>query len=300
VEGVPVVDALVRVRAVAYGVVSILIAIAIAGLAIAVHRGPSVDIRPVGAPAPASPALAMSGAAGVFEQKTKAGGPGFSFEILQRSALHTKAGGPQIEIPDPVDPHKSLGFADTYELSSLIERGRVTPAGFVMEMRTGPAVGQKPDWNAAYQFGAITHGSKTWRNDGIGWYATDNPPGIGLDPTTASLLPRLLRNAKNPANAGFSDVGGVLLPTVKGNAMVDDAPGVIAVDGASFTELVAPVEFSFDDQGRLAELHSVARNTNLDEFDLLVDTTITFSYPDKADPLPDPVPARKAATDVQS
>jgi hypothetical protein len=34
-------------------------------------------------------------------------------------------------------------------------------------------------------------------------------------------------------------------------------------------------------------------------YDLLIDTTVTFGYPDKADPLPDPLPARPASADAQ-
>jgi hypothetical protein len=34
-------------------------------------------------------------------------------------------------------------------------------------------------------------------------------------------------------------------------------------------------------------------------YDLLIDTTVTFGYPDTADPLPDPLPARPASADAQ-
>lgn len=248
----------------------------------------------------AEPAAMLATAADQLEAVTAKGGSGYTFEIVQRSTMHAQAGGPQIEIPDPADPHKSLGFADTYELGALIERGAVTPAGFSMEMRTGPAPGKPADWTAPYQFGAIVNAGKTYRDDGAGWYPTSSPPGIGLDPATAALLPSLLRNATGVADAGTTDVNGTILAAVSGSSKVADIPGIVAVDGAGFTELVAPLDFAFDDLGRLVQLHSLARNTNLKEYDLLVDTVITFAYPTAAPDLPDPSPARPASAGVQN
>ncbi|MBA2721227.1 MAG: hypothetical protein H0U52_18590 [Chloroflexi bacterium] len=278
-------------------VVPILVAFALLAILAYGRGGPPATLA-VGAPTPESPALALTAAAAQLEQKTAKGAPGYTFEIVQRSTIHARPGGPQIEIPDPIDRNKSLGFADTYEVGALIERGAVTPDGFTMEMRTGPAPGKPADWTAPYQFGVISTAGKTFRDDGAGWYLTDSPPGIGLDPATAALLPGLLRNATGVANDGFTKVGEVLLPKVTGSAKVADIPGVVAADGAPFTELVAPLDFAFDDQGRLAQVHVLARNTNLDVYDLLIDTTITFAYPDQAAPLPEPVPARPASADV--
>lgn len=296
-EGVLVVVARRQLERALSSVVPILVSIALLAI-LAYGRGGLPTTLAVGAPPPESPELALAAAAERFEQKTAMGAPGYTFEIVQRSTIHARPDGPRIEIPDPLDRHKSLGFADTYEVGALIERGAVTPDGFTMEMRTGPAPGKPADWTAPYQFGVISTGGETFRNDGAGWYATDNPPGIGLDPATAALLPRLLRNTSGAANDGFAQVRDVLLPRVSGSAAVADIPGVIAADGAPFTKLVGPAEFSLDDEGRLAQLHVVARNTNLDVYDLLIDTTITFAYPDQAAPLPEPVPARPASADV--
>jgi hypothetical protein len=289
---------MVRARRLASAVASILIALAIAATAVLARQG-LLGPRPltIGAAPPASPAAAMAAAAVLLEATTAKGGAGYTFEIVQRSTMHAKPGGPKIEIPDPVDPHKSLGFADAYEMGALIERGAATPDGFTMEMRTGPAPGAEPDWKAPYQFGVTTQAGKVFRNDGDGWYATDAPPGIGLDPTTVQRLPALLRNATGLANAGFSPVRGVSLPTITGNGKIADVPGIVAVDGAPFTALESPLEFTVDDQGRLVLLHVIARNTNLEQFDLMVDTLITFDYAASAAPLPEPSPARPA--DVQ-
>jgi hypothetical protein len=277
-------------------IIASLVALAVIGGLLVIVRGHGQALAASGA-AP-DPVARLAAAAAILDAKGAAGGPGYTFEILQRSTIHARPGEPQIEIPDPVDPHKSLGFADAYEVGALIERGAVTPAGFTMELRTGPAPGKDPDWKSAYQFGVISSGGKTFRNDGIGWYPTDSPPGVGLDPRTAALLPDLLRNATAVTDAGTKPVNGATLPAVTGSAKVADIPGVIAADGAGFTELVAPLDFAFDDQGRLAQIHVLARNTNLDVYDLLSDTTITFAYPTTAAPLPDPSPARPASADV--
>ena len=72
---------------------------------------------------------------------------------------------------------------------------------------------------------------------------------------------------------------------------VDDLPGIIAIDLAAATELLAPARLSFDDAGRLVSLTIVARNTNLEIHDLVVETLITFRYPDRPPELPRPEPA---------
>jgi hypothetical protein len=237
-----------------------------------------------------SPSELKDAGASAIEAATGAGGNGITFEIVQRSALHARPDGPLIEIPDPIDPSKSLGLAETYALGSLIERGAITPDGFWMEMRAGPAEGQDPDWKAAYQLGAIATGGKTWRNDGDGWYLTDRPPGIGLDPRTAALLPALLRNATEAADAGTEEVDGRMARNVTASARVEDIPGIVAVDGEAFTSLVGPLEFAFDDAGRLVQLRAIARNENEETFDLLVETVITFAYPASKPAIPEPAP----------
>ena len=238
-----------------------------------------------------TPSQLKAAAAALFETATGPGGGGVTFEIVQHSSLHARPGGPLIEIPDPIDRYKSLGFTDQYELGSLIERGIVTADGFWMEMRAGPAEGQAPDFEQApYQFGAIAKDGTTWRNDGEGWYATDRPPGIGLDPATAALLPTLLRNASGATDDGTESVDGTSARRIEATGRVADLPGIIAVDGEPFTALVGPIEFAFDDAGRLVRLRALARNENQKEFDLLVETVITFTYPLIAPAIPDPTP----------
>ena len=238
-----------------------------------------------------SPVALKGAAADALEAAHAKGAAGITFEIVQIATLHAKAGGPKIDVPDP-NSRGSLGLADEYQTGSTIERGVYTPDGFWMEMRAGPAKGDEPDWDhATYEFGALVTAGRTYRNDGEGWYETDSPPGIGLDPATAALLPSLLRNATNPVDAGAAAIGGLPVRNVTAGAKLADAPGIMAVDAKPFTKLSGPVTFAFDDRGRVAQLHAVTQNTNETTFDLLIDTVITFGYPLTADPMPDPTPA---------
>lgn len=278
-------------------VVGTLLILAILGGLLAFARGPhglstagaGVGLAP-GAAAGLTPAGLASAAADALVAAHDKGAGGITFQIVQIATLHAKSGGPKIDVPDP-NSRGSLGLADEYQIGSTIERGAYTPGGFWMEMRAGPQKGEKPDWNgAAYEFGAIVRAGTTYRNDGKGWYETDSPPGIGLDPATAALLPSLLRQATSPADVGTADLAGLPVRNVAAATKIADAPGIMAVDAASFTAITDPMTFAFDDRGRLVQLHAITKNTNEKTFDLLVDTVITFNYPLTADPIPDPTP----------
>ena len=177
-----------------------------------------------------------------------------------------------------------------------------------MEMRASPA---SPDAKVDLAggerlFRALVRDGLTYRDDGLGWYPTDQPPGIGLDPATAALLPGLLRNAAAPevtdlaaaeGELGRADASATRAITAAGT--VADIPGVVAVDGAPFTELTAPITFSFDAAGRLSGLLVTAHNTNAIEQDLVVVTEITLHYDDVPTGLPAPEPAWAGADDLQ-
>lgn len=254
---------------------------------------PAID----GGAAALTPGQLKAAAADAFERLTDPGGAGYTFEIVQRSTLVAKAGGPRIQVPDPADFHTVKEVVDRYEVGSLIERGAVTPDGFWMEMRSGPQGDDKPDWTAEYQFGALVRDGTTYRNDGEGWYETDRPPGIGLDPRTAALLPTLLRNVAQPKAATVELIPGQAR-ALTASAAVKDIPGIVAVDGEPFTRLDAPAELAFDDAGRLIGLRIVAQNTNETTFDLLIETVISFAYPEQAADLPEPSPAYTRTTPI--
>ena len=67
---------------------------------------------------------------------------------------------------------------------------------------------------------------------------------------------------------------------------VADIPGIVAVDGAPFTEITRPIAFTFDAAGRLSGLVVTARNTNVTAHDLFVVTEITLHYDDVPTSLP--------------
>jgi hypothetical protein len=234
----------------------------------------------------------LGAAALAIEEAVSPGGEGYTFEIVQRNTIYARPGGPQIEVPDPVDRYKSLGFTDEYYLNGLIERGAVSADGFWMEMRAGPATADAPpDFEKSdYLFGAIAKDGEVWRTEGVGWYETDSPPGIGLDPTTAQLLPRLLRNAASLEDAGLETIAGELLVRFSGRGEPVDFPGVIAADGESLTAPSMKVDFWLDAQGRLVRLLALARNTRMEDFDLISETLITFRY-EPAGAIPDPRPS---------
>jgi hypothetical protein len=253
----------------------------------------------------ATPAELTAAAADVLDAATARGGAGYTFEIVQSAAIVAREGSPGIEVGDPADPAKVL-LVERHDLATYLERGVVTDAGFASEIRQGAVDGTKGDgWEAApMELAALVVDGVTYRNDGSGWYETSQPPGIGLDPASARLLPDMLRNLERtteaPAVEGTTDELAELVParTLAGTAAVADLPGIIAVDLAEATELIEPVTLAFDADGRLIGLRAVARNIHFTAHDLLVTTVITFAYPDRAPALPEPEPTYVAPSVV--
>jgi hypothetical protein len=261
--------------------------------------------RPIGtqsvaaAALPAEPSALLAAAADQLAAATAKGGTGYTFEIVQRSVVTSRPGGPLVPVPDPVDPRGvPPTYAATYYLIGLVEIGVVTPDGFAMEMRAGPTSADAKVDLAGGQllFRALSTKQATYRDDGEGWYTTDRPPGIGLDPLTAARLPGLLRATTAVRETDLAAVPGELdkgatVRAVDGTGKLTDLPGVVAVDGEGFTELTEPIVFTFDAQGRLAGLIVTARNTNMDLFDLIVVTEYAFHYDAVPLTLPEPLPA---------
>ncbi len=250
---------------------------------------------PVALAAPALPGSAddqLTVAADRIAQRTAAGGAGFTFTVVSRSTLYAKEGGPLIEVPDPIDRYKTLGLASDYYLGASIASGTVTPDGYFLQMYAGPATADAPvDFEKSpATLAALVKQGATWRNDGDGWYRTDQPPGIGLDPATIALLPTFLRDAGSPEAKGARLVDGAAALAVEATGEIAKAPGLMAIDAASFTVLAAPLSFALDDQGRLVEIRAVMRNTRSEVFELLVETIITIRYPETAPILPAPAP----------
>ena len=288
---------LARVRAIGQIIPSILAALLLAAIAIV---GRPTTGRPTAAAGGSSPVDTIATAASLLEQSTASGGRGYRFEIAQRSTITARPGGPRIPVPDPADPTGGkVVEVDAAYLNGLVETGWVVPDGFSMEMRSGPKDADAPADLTGGQllFRALVRDGKTFRDDGEGWYATERPPGVGLDPRTAALLPQLLREMTSPAavetqlaegELGKSDDAAV--KAVEASAAIANIPGVIAVDAESFTELTQPIAMTFDADGRLSGALVLARNTRMDEWDLIVVTEIVFRYDNVPKSLPEPTP----------
>jgi len=78
---------------------------------------------------------------------------------------------------------------------------------------------------------------------------------------------------------------------MEATSKVANLPALIAPDLTGATELRGRSEFELDAAGRLVSLTVVARNTRMEQYDLVLRTVITFRYPDTPSVLPDPVPA---------
>lgn len=277
-----------RLRNVVVGTVQVAILGALLGGAFAVRAaaGGGLPAAPSAAPAvPVSPATAAT----ILTSSLRSAG-GISFTVVQHTTVRARPGGPLLDLADPADPRKVIGQTDTLEQASYIERGGVSADGFWMEMRDGPVGTAAPDFaNARYRFGTIVKAGKTYRSEGQGWYPTDQPPGIGIDPATAALLPRLAGNIKSAADLPATAVDGKAIRQQAASAAIADIPGLMAVDLAGVSELSGPIEYGFDDASRLVRVHAVVRNTTVKDWDFLVDVVITFGYGD-AGPIPDPTP----------
>jgi hypothetical protein len=229
-------------------------------------------------------------AADELEVATGPLGSGYAFDIVQTSTMKAKPGGPLIPIPNPENGREIIGEADEYPYYTLLERGVQRPEGFWSELRSWPVSAGEPDFDKAeLRRSALVRDKVGWRNDREGWYQSDVLPGVGLDPATASLLPTLLRDSEGAIKRDDLAIDGATLLRVDATADKGDIPGLVAADGEPYTKLTAPVEFGFDALGRLVRIHAVALNTNLEEFDLVVDTVISIRYDGVGD-LPQPAP----------
>jgi hypothetical protein len=308
-------------------VVPVLLAGAVvpANVALIVPDGP-FRLTTVGA-RDATPAELTAAAADTLETAMTSGS-GITFEIVQTAMVVARPGGQLVEIPDPVDPAASLGTAERYALGTLIERGVATPAGFWSELIHGPAPGDEAAYDlatAVVSRQALVVDGRQFRNDGLGWHETDQLPGIGLDPATVAKLPELLVTATETKDAppepseppatgppaddelarattpldaaqvatridGLTGAASDPIRTLEGATVPAAIPGIIAVDLETATELLGPARLAFDDAGRLIGLTVTARNTHFDLHDLVIETHITFRYPDARPELPKPEP----------
>ena len=247
-----------------------------------------VAVRSGAAAAPASPEALRDGGAAGLDAALAPGGSGISFEVVQTSTIHAKPDGPRIELHDPADPTKITGVVDEYQVGTVLSHGGAKAGAFWMDISI--ARDQQADAETAELFTRIVERDGTlWRDDGRGWYPTDESPGVGMDPATARALAGALRSLTDIKAVEPASVDGRTLAGLSGISTPEAYPGVIAADGAAFTEKTFGVELRFDDAGRLVQLEASARNLNQETYDLIVTTVVTISYGSPGDP-PDPTP----------
>jgi hypothetical protein len=268
----------------------------LASIAIAIAAGLGVGAMAFGArPYPAS----LLSAADTLAASTAVGGQGYRFDVLQRQVEYARPGGSLIPMPDPASPNGVARGVDHVYVNSVLARGNVAPNAFWMEMRFGPDETTEANYELApTMFQVIDRGGALWRNDGAGWYGTAVSPGVGMDPATAALLPQLLRSVANVSEQGQEVVDGQPLRRYVGTVEVANFPGVVAADGAVFTENPIAVRIWLDSNNRLVRLEGSARNLNESTFDLKIVTTIRITYA-AAGPPPIPVPTLAPAATVQ-
>jgi len=234
-------------------------------------------------------------AADTLAATTAAGGQGYRFDVIQRQVQYPRPGGELIPVVDPANPNAILRRVDHVYVNSVLARGSVALGAFWMEMRFGPDEMTAPDFDVApSMFQVISNAGRLWRNDGAGWFAARVSPGVGMDPATAALLPQLLRSITGATDQGREVVDGRQLRRYAGFVEVASFPGVVAADGAAFTESPIAVRVWVDGAGRVVQIEGRARNLNDAIYDLKVVTTITLAY-EAAGPPPQPVPTLAAA-----
>ncbi len=254
---------------------------------------PAHDAALAGAGGSLPAAGRLSAAGQVLTSAMNSGGAGFSFLAIQRTTEYAKAGGPQINVVDPTDGRTVLGTTGQLFVGAMMSQGFVTPGGYFMDMRVGSSKSTSASFATAPKaFSVLQSGGMTWRDDGNGWDVTNEPPGMGIDPTSLRLLPVALTKVSALQTVGSGLVGSIATTQFSATAAVADYPGAVAADGKDFTEAAFPVRVWLDGQNRIVQLVLTAKNLNQTNWDLVAETTITFDYgPPGALPLPAPTMA---------
>jgi hypothetical protein len=261
------------------------------------------DQRNVAEGGSVTPVARLASAAQVMTSAMGAGGAGFNFFAIQRNTEYAKPLGPKIAVMDPADQRTVIGETDQLFVNAMMSRGFVTSDGYFMEMHLAKADSTATDFATAPKiFAVLQQAGKLWRDDGQGWYPTDESPGMGIDPTSLRLLPAGLTKVNALKTVGTTPLDGIPTTEFSATASIDDYPGAVAADGKTFTEATFPVLVWLDGQNRVVQLVITARNLNQTEYDLVSETTITFDYgPAAALPAPaptmapEPLPSEPAA-----
>jgi hypothetical protein len=245
-------------------------------------------------PPPAGdPRIALFNAADQLDVRLAANGEGLTFTATQIQLLRPVPGGPALLLePDRQNPDRVPTPVDQIVLGSLSGRGTATPDSFFGEWFNGTDPQGLPSFDGDVAYTGLVHDGELWRRDersddsGLGWIASADIPGFGVDPASLRELPDLLRRLQNATLLGV-DADGHHWSGVTDSIWY---PGAVAVDGASFTGSTISVELWLDDSDRLVGLFAVAQNVNEATYQLLCIDRIRFAFPSAPAPIPSDPP----------
>jgi hypothetical protein len=233
-------------------------------------------------------------AADQLDARLGTGGEGLTFTATQIQLLRPAPGGPELLLqPNRQNPDLVPTPVDQIILGSLSGRGSATPDSFFAEWFNGTDAQGLPTFEGDVAYTGLVHDGELWRRDqhsddtGLGWIASSDIPGFGVDPASLRELPDLLRNLQNATLLGVDADGHHW-------SGVSDAiwfPGAVAVDGASFTGSPISIELWLDDSDRLVGLFAIAQNINETTYQLLCIDRVRFTYPTAPAPIPSDPPA---------
>ena len=240
------------------------------------------------------PALLQKAAADTAARLAPAGS-GLSFTALQRQVLYHVAGAPDLTVPNPSASASPL-VVDSFDVGANVTRGFTRGSDFFMEIRGIDPAGTVADFDQGKViFQVITHAGTIWRNEGQGWYTTDTPPGLGIDPFSLSHLPGLLGHLVSVKDLGDEPFQGQPGHHFSGFIDGSDWPGFTASDGVTFTSSPIPIDVWVSPDGRLLGLSGQARNLNHQVQDLEIVDGLSFAA-DVPAAFPAPSPTRAPLT----
>ena len=240
-------------------------------------------------PPPGDARIALFNAADHVKARMSAGGGGLSFAATQIQLLRPEPGGPVLlQQPDRDNPRLRPTPVDQIILGSLSGRGSATSESFFAEWFNGTDALGLPIFDGEPAYTSLAHEGELWRRDersdsiGLGWLATPDIPGFGVDPASLRELPELLRRLQDATYLGRDADGHHW----SGASDAIWYPGAVAIDGAPFTGSPISIEIWLDDADRLVALFAVARNINETTYQFLCLDRVTFEYPEQRVPIP--------------
>lgn len=165
-------------------------------------------------PAAGDPRVALWNAASHLEDRLAPAGAGLSFSATQIQVLRPGPGGQTLYVqPDRDHPDATPYATDQILLGSLSGRGSAAGGDFYAEWYNGASTDGSPVFDGPVAYAALARDGALWRRDessdaeGLGWVASSDIPGFGVDPVSLQSFPELLRRLDNVADLGTDSEG---------------------------------------------------------------------------------------------